>query len=110
MKTLTHILGGRRIAALVCAAALCSTGSNALADEASYKSAMESALAAQKKAKNVGYEWRDTRKLIKKAKSLAKKGEFDKAEKLANRATFQGNAAHAQAQLQEQQWQSFVVR
>ncbi len=80
------------------------------ADGASFKVAYEAAEAARKKAASVGYEWRDTKKMLKKAKALAKKGDFDKAEKLANNAKFQGDAAYAQAQQQEEGWKAAVVR
>ena len=39
-----------------------------------------------------GYEWRDTKKMLKSAKKLADKGKFDKAIALANKAKFQASA------------------
>lgn len=45
------------------------------------------------RAKKKNYEWRDTGKLIKKAKEAMKKGDFDKAVKLANEAKMQSTLA-----------------
>ena len=39
------------------------------------------------------YEWRDTKKLIKKAKKALKKKDYDKAVKLANKAKTQSKLA-----------------
>jgi len=39
------------------------------------------------------YEWRDTGKIIKKAKKALKAGEYDKAVKLANKAKAQSTMA-----------------
>ncbi|MGD8926653.1 MAG: DUF4398 domain-containing protein [Thioalkalispiraceae bacterium] len=52
------------------------------------------------RAKAKTYEWRDTGKMIKKAKSAMKDGDFDKAVKLANKAKRQ--STHALAQYEEQ--------
>ena len=49
-----------------------------------------------KRAKKKNYEWRDTGKLIKKAKAALKKGDFDSAVKLANKAKKQSTNALAQ--------------
>lgn len=43
------------------------------------------------------YEWRDTKKIIKKAKAALKAGDFDKAVKLANKAKAQSSMALKQA-------------
>ena len=59
-------------------------------------------MAAEKvnnQAKKVFYEWRDTGKIIKKAKKAKKKGDFDKAVKLANKA--ERHAMHAIDQSQK---------
>lgn len=72
-------------------AATLSTGAFASAD-----SAIAAAEAANKAAKAVGYEWRDTGKMIKKAKELAKKGKTAEAVKLAKKAEEQGHDAVAQ--------------
>ena len=58
--------------------------------------AISAAEAAQKSASNVGYEWRDTSKMINQAKELAKAGKTQEAIKLARKAEEQGNDALAQ--------------
>jgi len=55
--------------------------------------AIKAAKDAYKKAKSVGYAWRDTGKIIKKAEAALKKGDEKTALKLANKARFQGEAA-----------------
>lgn len=49
------------------------------------------------RAKKKNFAWRDTGKIIKKAKAALKKGEFDKAVKLANQAKAQSTHALDQA-------------
>lgn len=58
--------------------------------------AIEAAEMVNNKAKKSFYEWRDTGKIIKKAKKAKQKGDFDKAIKLAN--TAERHAKHAVAQ------------
>lgn len=65
------------------------------------QAAIEAAIQAQKKAASVGYEWRDTQKLIDEAKDAAKKGENDKAVKLADKARKQGEMAYQQSEAQK---------
>jgi len=55
--------------------------------------AIKAAKAANKKAKAVGFEWRDTGKLITKAEAALKKGDEKTALKLANKARFQAEEA-----------------
>lgn len=80
------------------------------ADATSFKTSYDAAEAARKKAASVGFEWRDTRKMLKKAKALADKGDFEKAQQLTEKARFQGDAAYAQAGQQEEGWKAAVVR
>jgi len=58
--------------------------------------AIAAAEQARKAADAVGYEWRDTAKLIKQAKRAATKKDFTQAIKLANKAKKQGDDAVAQ--------------
>jgi len=58
--------------------------------------AIMAAEAENKKAKKVKFEWRDTGKIIKKAKAAAKDGEFDEAVKQANKAKKQAQMAMQQ--------------
>jgi len=63
--------------------------------------AISAAVAANKKAKATGFEWRDTGKYIKKAKAAANKGDNSKAVKLANKAKSQAEIAVKQSQLEK---------
>ena len=67
----------------------------------SFDKAVKSATAEIDKAKAAGYEWRDSRKILKKAKAAEKKGDHAKAMKLVAQAKQQGTIAVAQAKLQK---------
>ena len=85
-------------------------GNSVSADEKSFNASYEAADAARKKAASMNYEWRDTGKILKKAKEAAGKGDYKTAEKLATKAKMQGDMAVVQANEQEQLWQSAVVK
>ena len=68
--------------------------------KADYEQALSTAKAAQKAASALKGEWRDTGKLLKKAAKAAKKGDYAKATKLAQKAELQGKAAEQQAKEQ----------
>jgi len=68
-----------------------------LAQAGSYEEAVKEAKISIDKAKAVNYEWRDSRKFLKKADKLYKQGETDKAMKLVEKAKRQGELAVAQA-------------
>ena len=87
-----------------------SAGTTLAADEKSFNAAYEAADSARKKAASMNYEWRDTGKMLKKAKEAADKGDYETAEKLAKKAEMQGEMAVAQANEQEMLWQSAVVK
>ncbi|MCU7918474.1 MAG: SoxXA-binding protein [Candidatus Thiodiazotropha sp. (ex Dulcina madagascariensis)] len=75
-----------------------------LADEASaakVQKLIDAADAARKEAASVGGEWRDTGKMIKKAKALLSKGDYVAAAKLANDAAKQGHLGYEQAMSQK---------
>lgn len=55
--------------------------------------AIAAAEKSQAAAAKVGYEWRDTGKMIEEAKKAAAASEFDKALKLATQAEHEGNLA-----------------
>jgi len=57
--------------------------------------------AARKKAGSVGGEWRDTGKILKKAKKAAEAGDLDKAMKAVKTAHFQGDMGYQQAMEQK---------
>ncbi len=63
----------------------------ASADDA--KTAISKAVQKTQQAAKVDYEWRDTGKIIKKAKAALKKGDIETAIKLANKARRQSNNA-----------------
>jgi TPR repeat protein len=76
-----------------------------LADEDSAAKAqklIDAAEAARKEAASVDGEWRDTGKMIKKAKGLLKKGDYVAAAKLANEAAKQGHLGYEQAVSQKE--------
>ena len=79
-------------------------------DEATFIAAYEAAVAARKAAAEVGYEWRDMKTLLRQARKLAKKGKFEKAITLANRAKRQGELGVMQAEEQEAVWRAAVVK
>lgn len=70
-------------------------------EAAKAKAAIADAKAAQKSAKSVGGEWRDTGKTIKKAEAALKAGDFANATKLANKAKFEGEMGKKQAMEQK---------
>ncbi len=70
--------------------------SSAFASTKSVNAAIAAAEAANKAAAAVGYEWRETGKMIKKAKQLAKQGKSAAAIMLAKEAETQGHNAVAQ--------------
>ena len=63
--------------------------------------ALKSAMSANAVAKKMYVEWRDTGKLLKKARKAKGKGEYDKAVKLAKKAERQARNAVAQAKAQK---------
>jgi len=72
---------------------------------ASADNAIIAAKAAQKAAAQVGYEWRDTAKIIKQARKLAKEGKTEQAITLANKAEQQGHSAVAQYHAEQKRYQ-----
>ena len=62
-----------------------------------FEAAWAEADEARKKAASVGGEWRDTGKMLKKAKEAAAAGEHEKAMKLVNKAKKQGELGYEQA-------------
>ncbi|VAW51474.1 hypothetical protein MNBD_GAMMA06-921 [hydrothermal vent metagenome] len=71
-----------------------------LAQASSYDDAVKDANASIDSAKAANYEWRDSRKMLKKADKLNKEGKTDKAMKLVTKAKSQGKLAVAQAEQQ----------
>lgn len=76
----------------------------------SFEAAYAQAEAARKRAAEVGFEWRDTKKLLWYAKQYAEKGDYDKAQELAVKAKRQGELGVEQAKIQEKAWKDAVLR
>ena len=95
----------RKIIPFAIAAALalgaCTMGGGTSSTQADASSAITAAEHETKRAKSKGFEWRDTGKIIKKAKKAMKEGDFDTAVKLANKAKRQSSSALAQAEAQK---------
>jgi len=70
------------------------------AAQMSFETTLASANAENKKAKKAGNEWRDTGKIMKKAKKAASKGDYATANKLAKKAKTQAMLAQQQAKEQ----------
>lgn len=70
---------------------------------ASAQSAIDKAETSRQHAASVDGEWRDTGKIIKKAKAALKEGKFDKAISLARTAERQGSYGYEQAISQKTQ-------
>ena len=92
MKTTGKIL-------IITAALSVSTFANASTDQA-----IAAAEKARQAAAEVGYEWRDTAKMIKQAKKLAAEGKSEQAAELARKAEEQGKDALAQYRVERQRY------
>lgn len=101
-KILTTFTFGVILAASGCAATdkmAATDTSNLPADQA-----IAAAELARQSAGKVGYEWRDTAKMIDQAKKLASEGKSDEAITLANKAEQQGRDAFAQYQTESSRY------
>ena len=79
-------------------------------DEATFVDTYNAAVAARKAAAKAGYEWRDTKKLLRQARKLAEKGKLEEAIALADRAKRQGELGLMQAEEQDAVWRAAVVK
>ena len=99
------------VAALVLAAGVWGWAPPAAAnDEATFVAVYNAAVAARKAAAKAGYEWRDTKKLLRQARKLAEKGKLEEAIALADRAKRQGELGLMQAEEQDAVWRAAVVK
>ena len=80
------------------------------ADEAAFVAAYNAAAKARKAVRKAGFEWRDLRPLLRESKKLGKKGEYEKAIELANRARRQAELGLIQAKEQESSWEASVLQ
>lgn len=88
---------------LAAVAALALNNAVSFADEWDHLAIMDkigSAKAELKKARSLGFEWRDSSKLLKKAEKASKAGDYQAAEKLIDKARLQARMAVAQAAAQ----------
>jgi len=86
-------------AAMICVLSACSsTGGSADLD---FDSLKEQATASIKAARDSGYEWRDSSKILDKAEAAFNKGDLKQAVELAKQAKQQGDLAVAQAKAQQ---------
>ncbi|NKB77148.1 MAG: hypothetical protein GKR96_08905 [Gammaproteobacteria bacterium] len=83
--------------------------SNAIASDG-FESSWAAADEQRKMAAKLGFEWRDTKKLLKKAKAANESGENEKAMKLVAKAHEQSNDAIAQQERESSAWQSRVPK
>lgn len=79
--------------------AACASGPTHTKNDA--QGAIIAATHQNKRAAKKSYEWNNTRKWIKKAKAAMKKGDYDKAVKLANKAKREATLALIQAEDQK---------
>ena len=105
-----HLIAGRSLVSVVVVAASTWIPLALAGDAATFEAAYKSAEAARMAAAEVGFEWRDTKKMLRAAKKLAEKGEFEQAVALANQARRQGELGVLQAEEQEKTWQSRVLK
>ena len=75
-----------------------------------FTAAWEAADAQRKQAAKLGFQWRDTRKMLKNAKKAYEGGDADKAMKLVERAHEQANDAIAQQERESTLWQARVPK
>ena len=88
MKTIIKLAAACTLALSLAA---CQSGPTKTLDDANM--ALQAAMAANSAVKKVNYEWRDTGKLLKKARKAKGKGNFDEAVKLAGKAERQAKNA-----------------
>ena len=79
-------------------------------DEAAFVAAYNAAAKARKAVRKAGFEWRDLRTMLRQSKKLGKKGEYEKAIELANRAKRQAELGMIQAGEQESAWEAAVLK
>lgn len=101
MKT-TKMLKLTGLIAMVFAFAIgCSSTETGTSSEQAAKDAIAAAKEANQRAQAVGYEWRDTAKMIGEAEKALSDGKYDDAIKLANKARKQAENAIAQKQAED---------
>jgi len=94
MKNLAVLTGAMLL--LGCAGINAGSDSGKKSIDPSVQKAIDNAVAANKQAASIGYEWRDAEELIDDAKKAAEAGDNDKALSLANEARSEGDLAYEQ--------------
>ncbi len=74
------------------------------------KAFIEQAETTRKEAASLGYEWRDTASLIKKAQDALAAGQEAEASKFAQDALLEGQQSVAQAHAMQKSWQTLVPK
>jgi hypothetical protein len=101
----------KKVLLLLSMVALMPSGAGVLAGTAAAApSLIEQAEAARKEADALGFEWRDTSKLIKSAQEALDKGQKEESDKLASQALLQGRAALAQAKSTAKNWKMMIPK
>jgi nucleoid-associated protein YgaU len=101
MKT-TKMLKLTGLIAMVFAIAIgCSSTETGQSEEQAAKDAIAAAKEANARAAAIGYEWRDTAEMIKKAEEALGESKYEDAIKLANKARKQAENAIAQKQAED---------
>jgi len=101
----------KKVLSLLSLLVLMPSGSMLLAAGSACSSPLiDQAEAARKEAASLGYEWRDTAKLIKSAKVACEKGDQKESDKLASLALLQGQRAVEQAKFMDKNWEMMIPK
>lgn len=101
----------KKVLLLLSMVALMPSGAGVLAAPAAAAPGLiEQAEAARKEADALGFEWRDTSKLIKSANEALDKGQKEESDKLASLALLQSRAAIAQAKSTAKNWKMMIPK
>jgi len=116
IKKLVRIISKSRYGSLPFSVAIATMMSVAIvpplsaADADAANAACDAADTARKAAAEVGMEWRDIKKSVKKARKMLEDGDFGKATTMCEQATFQGEAGIAQAEMEKKNWMARVPK
>jgi len=102
MTRKSHFIHSTAMAVMVSAAGV--------AVPAAQSATIDEAEAARKQAAAAGYEWRDTSKIIAKAREAESKGDQAKAQRFAAEAKAQSELAVQQSRQQANNWRNTVPR
>ncbi len=80
------------------------------APAASSSPLIEQAEAARKEADALGYEWRDTAKILDSAREALQRGDQAESDKLASKALFQARAGKAQGLYMAKNWKMMIPK